>query len=210
MIEIVGTSHISSELVNEIENIINRENPDLIALELDESRLYALLRGERRSNFSFIINFLSLIQNYFGRKTGIFPGEEMLRAFEIAQKKQIPIALIDREIEITLKKFNSIPLIEKMKLFFFLPLIFIPFPRGIKFDIRKVPPKDLVDYAMKELNKRFPNLYRILVEERDIYMAGNLMNLYNDYEKILAFVGAGHVRGIKKILEEKGFEVNIL
>ena len=88
----------------------------MYAVELDENRLMAILENKREINKGLLINLLAFIQRYFGEKTGIFPGEEMLTACKTAREKEIPVALIDQKIEITLGKMKLVPLKEKFKL----------------------------------------------------------------------------------------------
>ena len=56
---------------------------------------------------------------------------------------------------------------------------------------------------MVEFQKTFPKLYKILVEDRNIYMANQLKELSKTHKKIVAVIGAGHRKGIKQILENK-------
>ena len=45
-ITIVPTSHIASQSIRMIQKAVEKENPDCIAVELDENRLRALKGGE--------------------------------------------------------------------------------------------------------------------------------------------------------------------
>ena len=45
---------------------------------------------------------------------------------------------------------------------------------------------------MKQVKERYPNFYRVLVEDRNKYMAKKLFKLMRNYNKIVAVVGAGH------------------
>ena len=77
---------------------------------------------------------------------------------------------------------------------------------GIKtLDLTKVPPKTLINRLMKKVKKRYPNLYAVLVEERNIIMANNLRNLLdaNPDKKIVAVVGAGHEEEMIKLIKER-------
>ena len=52
------------------------------------------------------------------------------------------------------------------------------------------------------VKQSYPNVYKVLVEERNQVMAKNLYSLMtnNPDKKIFAIVGAGHEEGIIKIL----------
>ena len=45
---IIGTSHIAKESLLEVESVILRERPEVVALELDKARYYSLISKERR------------------------------------------------------------------------------------------------------------------------------------------------------------------
>ena len=65
---------------------------------------------------------------------------------------------------------------------------------------------------IKEVKKRYPTLYRVLIEERNQIMASNLYELMsnNPDKKIIAIVGAGHEEEIIKIIKNiKSTEPNI-
>ena len=57
---------------------------------------------------------------------------------------------------------------------------------------------------MAYVKKRYPNLYLVLVHERNIYMARNLIGLMKQYpdEKIVAVVGAGHEEAMMNIIKQ--------
>ncbi len=58
---------------------------------------------------------------------------------------------------------------------------------------------------MLEIKNNYPGVYKVIIEERNQYMANQLFNLkqYFPDAKIVAVVGAGHKKGMIKILEDK-------
>jgi len=80
---------------------------------------------------------------------------------------------------------------------------------GFDIDLTKVPEKRIIKKVMDMMRKSYPNLYKVLVEERNGVMAGNLAALMKNHpdKKILAIVGAGHeesiMRRIRKDFSEK-------
>jgi pheromone shutdown protein TraB len=44
-VHVVGTAHVSADSVREVEEVIDRERPDTVAVELDEGR-YRQMQGE--------------------------------------------------------------------------------------------------------------------------------------------------------------------
>ncbi len=203
---IIGTSHIAVESVREVEDYILKQKPNIIALELDKKRFFSLLHPEEKaSNMEkikhlgirgWLINIIgSWIQKKLGKAVGMMPGAEMKKAIELSRELKIDIALIDQDIEITMRKLSKeITFREKLKFIYDLTLGLIFKGEKIKIDLTKVPEEELIKKLTKKLKERYPSLYKILISERNSLMAKNLYNLINksDNKPILAIVGAGH------------------
>jgi len=132
------------------------------------------------------------------------PGSEMKKAVKLAKKNKIKIALIDQDIEITLRKFSK-SLTWKEKWNFFADVVKAVFSKKktLEFDLTKVPSKNVIKKLVGQVKKRFPNVYNVLIEERNHIMAENLrkiMEMHPD-KKILAIVGAGHEDDILNLIK---------
>ena len=70
------------------------------------------------------------------------------------------------------------------------------------FDLHKVPEKALITAMMSQLKKRYPSVYKTLVEDRNKYMVKKLVGLVktNPEKKILVIVGVGHKEGMEELL----------
>jgi len=216
-ITLIGTSHIAKESLDKVEKTILKEQPDLVCLELDNKRLGALLNKKltRKPNLKDILRIgikgwlFSIIGSYvqekLGKKTGLMPGGEMLHAFKLAKKNKIKVALIDRDIEETLKRFGK-ALSWKEKGRFVMDLIkgFVFRKKLLTFDLTKVPPEKLISQLLNEVKDRYPNVYRVLVHERNIYMAKQLSIIAKEKPdlKILAVIGAGHEKEMIKLIQQ--------
>ena len=211
---IIGTSHIAKQSLDEVERAINVEKPDIIALELDRRRLYSLFKKPGRIRIYDIKKIgikgfvFSLIGAWAGKKlgkmVGVMPGSEMKKAVKLAKKNKIKIALIDQDIEITLRKFSK-SLTWKEKWNFFADVVKAVFSKKktLEFDLTKVPSKKVIKKLVGQVKKRFPNVYNVLIEERNHIMAENLrkiMEMHPD-KKILAIVGAGHEDDILNLIK---------
>ncbi len=201
---IIGTSHISQESINKVRDAIEKGKPGIVAIELDRKRLYALVHnlqakpklsdikriGVKGFLFALIGGWL---QKKLGEHVGIVPGSDMKIAFETARNSGAKIALIDRDIEITMQRFSK-AFTWKEKLMMVKELLLSPFGPKIRIDLSKVPEKKLIKRLLKETREKYPGIYRVLVEERDEIMARNLAKIIseNPEAKILAVVGAGH------------------
>jgi|TARA_Y100000310_G_scaffold199210_1_gene199184 pheromone shutdown-related protein TraB len=211
---IIGTSHIAKQSLDDVEKAIKEKKPDIIALELDRRRLYSLFKKPGRIRVYDIKKIgikgflFSLIGAWAGKKlgkmVGVMPGSEMKKAVKLAKKNKIRIALIDQDIEITLKKFSK-SLTWKEKWNFFVDVIKAIFVRKkiIEFDLTKVPSNKVIKKLVGQVKKRFPNVYNVLIEERNHIMAENLRKIMEKYpeKKILAIVGAGHEEDILNLIK---------
>ncbi|MFB6180935.1 MAG: TraB/GumN family protein, partial [Candidatus Nanohalobium sp.] len=110
-VTIVGTAHISEESINEVEEVIRKESPDLVGVELDESRYESLKEGSgwkdmnvaeairEGKGFLLLVNLLlSIYQRRLGLAEGVEPGEELIKAVETAEQQGIDYRLLDRDI----------------------------------------------------------------------------------------------------------------
>ena len=212
---LLGTAHVSEESVRDVLNLIEKEKPDCIALELDEARFQQLVNEKAwlrmnildvvRKGKAYLLLFnmlLASMQRKIGKELGIKPGSEMLSAAKVAREKNIPIALVDRDINITMKRMlASMSFLEKLKLFSQILLYYFGFGKEISAsEIEKLKRKDVLSVVIKELAKEFPAIKKVLVDERDLYIANKIKRL--KAKKILAVIGAGHLEGVKKNLEK--------
>ena len=211
---IIGTSHISTQSLREVEGFIGTEKPEIIALELDRGRLNALLSGNKGKGNMLqygikgyvFAKAAHYVEHKLGARTGVKPGSEMILAYKLAQKNKLRVALIDQDIRVTLNRLN-ITWRERWR---FVVDIFkgtfqYLFKRDSlpKFDLHTVPPEELIESLITQMKDRYPNIYNVLVEERNQYMAKKLFVLINEFpeSKILAVVGAGHGREIVRIIK---------
>ena len=213
-IKIVGTSHIALESLKKVEKVILEEKPGIVAVELDRKRLVALLhKGKSSASLKDVKRigvkgwlFAMLgawIERKLGKKVGVSPGAEMLKAIQAAQQINAKVALIDQDIEITLKRFSKV-LTWKEKWRFAVDLFKgVILRKGVQFDLAKVPSQKVIDKLIEEVRVRYPNVYHVLVAERNEYMARRLARIRQQFpdDLIVAVVGAGHERDIAELLK---------
>lgn len=209
MVKVYGVSHVSEESIQLIRSKIEEHDPDIVALELDAPRLNALLSDENASSDSFFGEIIRRFQRYVGNKTGVMPGDEMVFAYEECGREDIEVALIDQNIQITLNRLKEVRRKEKVKAA--LSIIFALLMPG-KMNLKNIPSDAEIESLLEETKDQYPGIYRVLVEERNTYMAEALKHLQrNNAEKeIVAFVGAGHRDEIRRLLEESDFQRNLV
>ncbi len=282
-VKVVGTAHVSEASVEEVESVIQSERPDIVAVELDEGR-YRQIRGETpedldagdllRGNtvYQFLAYWmLSYVQARLGDRFDIEPGADMKSAIDIAEELGLGVALVDRDIQVTIQRFWArLSLPEKLKLAaslavglgdprevgmgvgfgigllvsiligavagpFLLPdaigwgfllsivdtliialLLGIGLGIAIVFALERLAPEDddlreididrmtdtdVVGAMMEEFRRFSPGGAEALIDERDAYIAHELVALRDQGHDVVAVVGAGHREGIKRYLE---------
>ncbi len=211
-IRLVGTAHVSQKSVEDVRSAIEEFQPDIVGVELDRGRFISLTEETADPPISEILkggNFgqllvqwvLAFIQQRIGAEAGVKPGAEMLAAIEEAEAHQKPIALIDRDIRITLSRFwGKMRIWEKIKLIGAL-LYSIVGVSGEEIDVDALTNQDVVSAAMEEFRKFSPRGAQALIDERDAYLAHQILMLNGRYERVLAVVGAGHIQGVQRYLD---------
>ncbi len=211
---LVGTAHVSPASVKEVEETIAEHKPEIVAVELDEKR-YEVLKNQKkwedtpvtdmirggRAFFFLAQVFLSSIQRRLGKEFGAEPGSEMLAAINSAESKKIKVELVDRDIAITLKKaWRTMGLREKLRLFWEFNKAMVGFnDEEEELDLEEIMQEDVITMMVEELSKIAPSVTEILIFERDAYIAKKLDELTKK-GKVVAVVGAGHLKGIQKNL----------
>ena len=219
-IHIIGTSHVSKDSIEEVTNYIKEKKPDIIAVELDARRAHALFhKPESKISIKMIkvigvkgflfYSLANFVQKKIGRIIGIQPGSEMKTAIIEGLREKKEIALIDQDVRKTLKRLSE-EITWKEKLRFLKDLVRNPLYPELKkmkkIDLRKIPSEELVLMVINYLKKRYPNVYKVLIEERNEHMVSALSKIAKKRpeSKIVAVVGAGHEEGMwKRLSQEK-------
>tara|TARA_B110000438_G_scaffold134854_1_gene130436 strand:- start:572 stop:1741 length:1170 start_codon:yes stop_codon:yes gene_type:complete len=218
-LRLLGTAHVSTTSVNLVKKQISEYEPDLIAVELCESRLAALKKPEGidnedllkiisdgKSAMIILQSALSVQQRKMGINSGEKPGAELLAAINVADKAEIPVELIDRDVIITLRRaWHKMGLREKWRV---LNALLWEEDEEDNFDLEELlEDSDLLSTMMEDVYKVAPNAGRVLIDERDEYLSGRIQQIRSK-GKILAVVGAGHLLGIQEHLKKPSLEIN--
>ena len=212
---VVGTAHISRDSVDLVRKVIESERPDCVCLELDAQRFEALSQEQRWEDLdlrdvvrkkqlaTLMANLiLSSYQHRLGLKLGVTPGSELLEAGRTAEELGIPVALCDRDIRVTLRRaWNSLSLFRKAMLVSTFVASTFESPELSEEELRRIRQQDVLSELMAELGKAMPNLKRVLIDERDAYLAQKIRD--SEGERVVAVVGAGHVQGMLAALSSE-------
>ena len=153
----------------------------------------------------FIFSLLGAwAEKQLGKIVGVKPGSEMLTAARLAKKKKIQLALIDQDIELTLKRLSQ-EITWKEKFNFIGDLLkgVIFRKKEIYFDLTKVSEKDIIKKLILKVKNRYPSIYRVLIEERNKILSKNLFMLMQNNKKILAIIGAGHETEVLDMIKDR-------
>ncbi len=212
-IVLIGTAHVSQKSVGEVKEVIAAENPDTVCVELCEARYQSLIDTETWKNTDIVKIIkegkallllaklaLSSYQKKLARKFGVKPGEEMMQGINSAKEIGAELCLADRDIQITmLRLWRNLSFWSKIKLFFNFMLGMFIDEELTEEDMEKMKSQDMLSAALEELSKAFPQLKSVVIDERDIYLAQKIKEAPG--EKVVAVLGAGHIPGIKKELD---------
>ena len=211
---LLGTAHVSEESVNEVKEAVSEIKPDCVAVELDEKRCDSIKNPDkyaqldiikvlkRHEGFLLLANLvLASFQKRMGNNVGVKPGDEMLAALNAAEAEGIPYALVDRPIQVTLRR-------AWVKNSFWGKCKLIAALFSSAFSKEEISPDEIeglkdrseMDSMMSELSQYLPVVKEVLIDERDKYLASKIWNASGN--KILAVLGAGHLPGVQAHLEK--------
>jgi pheromone shutdown-related protein TraB len=212
---LVGTAHVSRESANLVREVIENERPDRVCVELDAQRYEALSHRTRWESLDLkqiirkkqlaplIANLLlASYQKKLGGALGVLPGAELLEAARAAEACDIPVALCDRDVRVTLRRvWASMSLWNKSKLLSVLALSAFDQPELDEAELRRLRDQDVLTELMNELGEALPALKYTLIDERDAFLSQKILE--SEGNRIVAVVGAGHIEGIQRALLER-------
>ncbi|WP_028972647.1 TraB/GumN family protein [Spirochaeta cellobiosiphila] len=207
-ITLIGTAHVSKESVDEVRRTIEEERPDLVCIELDAGRYQGIKGGsswtkldisqvlKQKKGFLLLANLaMSSFQKKIGADLGTKPGEEMVKAIEICEELNIPFELSDREIQVTLRRAWALSNFwNKNKMLAALISSIFTNEEIDKEEIEKLKESSALGNMMEELSGYLPSVKKVLIDERDQYLATKIFNSKGN--KVVAVIGAGHAPGI--------------
>ena len=212
-LRLIGTAHVSRESAEVVKQQISEWQPDIVAIELDSNRLAHLQNPDKfddealsnvlkegRTSLLLFQSLLAIEQRKMGMEAGERVGVDLLAAVDTAAEFDIPIELVDRDIQITLKRaWKKMKLREKWRILYSL---LADEPDEEDIDVEELlGDGDLITQLMEELRASAPGAGEVLVDERDDYLAGSIEKLRGE-KKVLAVIGAGHIKGVGKRLQD--------
>ncbi len=198
---LVGVIHVDPSGAAAVGDVILRLRPEVVALEIDESRLHAL-QNPKAGKLSIMpgVSFLAmvLLEKFAGQLTGSAPGTEMLRAIEAARRVGARVELVDLPIQDTVRGLQRLPLRERVRLLLDAvgSLVFLPFGRA---DFKSLAYQ--IEEQLGVFRERYHVLSGLLLDSREEHMVHRIKELLDGTTgRVVAVVGLGHVARLGKLL----------
>lgn len=213
-IYLVKTAHVSKNSVEDVRKCVEEVKPDAICIELDEDRFNKMndednyrnqdivkIIKEKKVGFLLVNIILASFQRRIAKSLGSENGGEMLEGIKLANELNIPLILADRPIKTTFSRiWNNLGFNEKMRLLFSIISTIFDNEEISEEDIANLKQSDALESALNEVGKKFPIMKKILVDERDLYLATKIKEAPG--KKVVAIIGAGHSQGIIKNIDK--------
>ncbi|MEM7468981.1 MAG: TraB/GumN family protein, partial [Pseudomonadota bacterium] len=214
---LLGTAHVSRASVEAVKLEIEDQDWDIIAVELCASRFRSfddpnalqhldLFQVIKTGKAPMVTAMLAMgaFQQRIAEQFGIEPGAEMRAAIDAAKDQDIELALIDREVGTTLRRvYSNVPWWRRFYLFSGLVASVVVNEEIEEEEIEKLKEGDILETTFAQFSENASEIYEPLIDERDLFMAANLQKkAAEDPKKILAVVGAGHLKGLSNYLRE--------
>jgi len=209
MITLIGTGHVF-DLSNAILSEFDRITPDIICVELDQQRYQAMVlrqtepeRYEKaRQDLPFVYRLLAQFQEDMAKQYGVHAGDEMLTAITYAQSHALPVAFIDTDAQkLFTTMWRTMPMTEKLRLILSGFTGFFVSRKRVEQELKNY--QDNYTTYIDEIGKHYPTIKRVLIDERNQHMVGKLVELTQQYQRIVACIGDGHIPGISCLLQER-------
>lgn len=221
IVYIIPTSHVSESSSQEVSEKIDALQPDTVAVELDESRFQRLVNRNTEEKMSVrdilsadqipfrgkvILSMMTVLQRNISERLGIdMSGIDMLAGIESADKYDIPVALVDQDMKVTINRFSEeVSLKELFKMVGYSGLAYLQFWKSSDKNLEEqVDHNNMdVDNIINQMGSSFPSFKKVFLDERNDVIAENVIELSNEFEEIALIIGAAHEPGVRDILEE--------
>ncbi len=210
----VAVIHTDLDSVEEARRVVREVKPTVVAVELDHERYEHLSNPDAHKEIDTmpltgdtaqdLMQQFAAMEQALGGITGSNVGDEMMAAIEEGRAVGAKIALVDRPMKTTIQAMMRVPLDELYGLTKMLPDATQDIEESGATDILDMLKQDgAVDDIIEQFRSEFPGLAKVLIEERDQYLAQALHFILNDVQgKIVAVLGAGHIQGVETALEK--------
>ncbi|MGB3101192.1 MAG: TraB/GumN family protein [Psychrobacillus psychrotolerans] len=212
---LIGTAHVSRQSAEQVKEVIDREQPDSVCIELDEQRYQSIIDNnkwrqtdifkvikDKKATLLLMNLAISSFQNRMAKQFDIKPGQEMIQGIASANENGAEIVLADRNIQTTFSRiWHNLGWTGKSQLL--TSVFFSIFSKDTisEEEMENMKSKDTLNAVLAEFTETFPKLKTPLIDERDQYLAQKIKEAPG--KKIIAVLGAAHVPGITKEIHKE-------
>lgn len=199
---LIGVGHVF-DIKAAVKGMIHQINPQTVALELDPARFYGLiskLRGGRDA-LPLVYRLMARFQQDLAQQYGSEAGSEMLAAAEAAQEIGARVALIDMDAAKVFARMNK-AMSMREKLLMAIGAVLSLFTRKATVERELDRFMSNEEKFMQEIKKEYPSVVRVLIDERNEFMAQKLREISAQSSVTVAVIGDGHVSGMTKLLSD--------
>ncbi|WP_049927023.1 TraB domain-containing protein [Halopiger goleimassiliensis] len=211
-VTIVPSVHFSPVHRKRVRDTIREEEPDVVAVELDEYRFERLEREAGADPFdlarelpppaAMTYTTLRTIQRTVVRLFGLDPETtDMEAAIETAAERDLEVALIDEPIRDTVAALSDRVGLDTLPKLVLRAQQLSPADQARATELMAVPMTEIEDGddvqpAIEQMRTLLPEVAEVMIDRRDRTMARNLHALRQDGHDVVAVVGAGHHNGL--------------
>ena len=228
-----GTLHVAKTSADMVEDTIKVLKPGFIVLELCEARLENLVEEARNVTFFDVVResfkersikvfgmgLLTWMQLKSAKALGSTLGEEQTVAAKVGAHLGSTVILGDRLYGVTFQRvFDKLKFFEKLKFAIVLvwEVLTMSFLKLKDYIKKSENQEGFIQDEIARFGKYLPALAKVLIEERDEYLAKTIHDIAREVghsrnsvigmkrSRIMAVVGAGHLAGIQRCLAAGG------
>lgn len=209
---LIGTAHVSRQSAEQVKEVIEKERPDSVCVELDSQRYQSIISGnkwkdmdifkvikEKKATLLLMNLVISSFQKRIAKQFGIKPGQEMIQGIESAKEVDARLILADRNIQITFARiWHNLGFWGKLQLMSQVAASIFSNETITEEELENLKSQDMLNSMLDNFTEAFPKLKVPLIDERDKYLAKKIKEAPG--EKVVAVLGAAHIPGIKEEL----------
>lgn len=219
-VTILGTAHVSRASAQKVRELLATGDYDAVGVELCPSRYNAIVEPDALARMDLLQVLrdgkapmvtaslaLGAYQQRLAEQFGIEPGAEMRAAIDCGKQAGLPVLLLDREVGITLRRtYRNVSWWRRLNLVAGLMVSVVSREKVSEEEVERLKEGDILETAFSQFADQARELFVPLIDERDRYMAARIVaeTGRGAHRHILAVVGAGHLKGIGRYLQEVG------
>ncbi len=204
MIKLIGTNHLMNK--KEIYDIINKEKPDVIGVELCNTRFNLMVLPKLNQQEDYfepkeqkddtILGKISDALKNKAKESNLEYGSDMINASIYAKENNIPLEFLDLDVYRIRELMEKTPDNEKKG-------FMEELQKFESISMKEVQDNINPDETLNELKTNYPISFEFLITIRELFISKNILKLERKYpgKKILVMVGDGHIKAIKKEIE---------